>query len=84
MRFGDLIFDERFRYATDGRGETIPFTPAEAAALELLVRDAGRILPRQRLLDATQRGGADALERSVDLLINRLRAKLGDAARAPR
>lgn len=84
MRFGDLIFDERFRYATDGRGKAVPFTPAESAALELLVGEAGRILPRQRLLDATQRGGADALERSVDLLINRLRAKLGDSARAPR
>ncbi|MFD4840129.1 winged helix-turn-helix domain-containing protein [Achromobacter sp. NPDC058515] len=84
MRFGDLIFDERFRYATDGRGQATPFTPAESAALALLIQHAGRILPRQRLLDATQRGEADALERSVDLLINRLRAKLGDSARAPR
>lgn len=84
MRFGDLTFDERFRYATDGQGREIPFTPTESAALALLVGHAGAILPRQRLLDATQRGDADALERSVDLLINRLRAKLGDSARAPR
>lgn len=84
MRFGDLIFDARFRYASDGRARSITFTPAESAALELLIGHAGRILPRQRLLDVTQRGEADALERSVDLLINRLRAKLGDAARAPR
>ena len=84
MRFGDLTFDERFRYATDGQGRVIPFTPAESAALALLAGHAGAILPRQRLLDATQRGDADALERSVDLLINRLRAKLGDSARAPR
>ena len=84
MRFGDLTFDERFRYATDGQGRVVPFTPAESAALALLVGQAGAILPRQRLLDATQRGEADALERSVDLLVNRLRAKLGDSARAPR
>ncbi|WP_313620476.1 helix-turn-helix domain-containing protein [Achromobacter sp.] len=84
MRYGDLTFDDRFRYATDGQGSVTQFTTAESAALALLVGHAGSILPRQRLLDATQRGDADALERSVDLLVNRLRAKLGDSARAPR
>lgn len=84
MRFGNLLFDPRFRYASRHDGQTIHFTPVESAALALLVGNMGQILPRQRLRDATQRGEADALERSVDLMINRLRGKLGDAARAPR
>lgn len=84
MRFGNLLFDPKFRYASRTDGQTIHFTPVESAALALLAGHVGQILPRQRLLDATQRGEADALERSVDLLINRLRGKLGDSARAPR
>ncbi|MPT28127.1 MAG: winged helix family transcriptional regulator [Achromobacter sp.] len=84
MRFGNLLFDPKFRYASRIDGQTIHFTPVESAALALLTGHVGRILPRQRLLDVTQRGQADTLERSVDLLINRLRGKLGDSARAPR
>lgn len=84
MRFGSLSFDPKFHYASRPDGQTIHFTPVESAALALLVGHMGQILPRQRLLDATQRGEADALERSVDLMINRLRGKLGDSARAPR
>ncbi|WP_343719489.1 helix-turn-helix domain-containing protein [Achromobacter dolens] len=84
MRFGNLLFDPKFRYASRTDGKTIQFTPVETAALALLTAHVGQILPRQRLLDATQRGEAEALERSVDLLINRLRGKLGDSARAPR
>lgn len=83
MRFGNLLFDPKFRYASGTDGRTVHFTPVESAALALLTGHVGQILPRQRLLDVTQRGDSDALERSVDLLINRLRAKLGDSARAP-
>ncbi len=84
MRFGNLMFDPMFRYASRNDGKTIHFTPVESAALSLLTTHAGQILPRHRLLDATQRGEVDALERSVDLLVNRLRTKLGDSARTPR
>lgn len=84
MRFGNLMFDPMFRYASRDDGKTIHFTPVESAALSVLIAHAGLILPRQRLLDATQRGEIDALERSVDLLVNRLRTKLGDSARTPR
>ena len=84
MRFGNLLFDPKFRYASRTDGKTIQFTPVETAALALLTAHVGQILPRQRLLDATQRGEAEALERSVDLLINRLRGKLGASALATR
>ncbi|WP_183005591.1 helix-turn-helix domain-containing protein [Achromobacter sp. UMC71] len=84
MRFGNLMFDPMFRYANRDDGKTLHFTPLESAALSVLTANAGQIVPRQRLLDAAQRGEADALERSVDLLVNRLRTKLGDAARTPR
>lgn len=67
MRFGNLLFDPKFRYASRTDGKTIHFTPVESAALSLLTGHVGQILPRQRLLDATQRGDAEALERSVDL-----------------
>ena len=55
MRFGNLLFDPKFRYASRSDGKTIQFTPVETAALALLTEHVGQILPRQRLLDATQR-----------------------------
>ncbi len=84
MRFGNLMFDPMFRYANRDDGKTLHFTPVESAALSVLTAHAGQIVPRQRLLDATPRGEVDALARSVDLLVNRLRTKLGDSARTPR
>jgi len=40
-------------------------------------------LQRQELIDLARGAGADPLERSIDLLVSRLRSKLADDARAP-
>jgi two-component system OmpR family response regulator len=36
------------------------------------------MLSREYLLDATKRGDGDAFDRSVDVLLSRVRRKLGD------
>lgn len=49
-----------------------------------LVQQSGKLLGRERLVTALGADGAQMSERNVDLLINRLRRKLGDKARNPR
>jgi DNA-binding response OmpR family regulator len=66
-------------------GHPIAVTPAEFRVLVALVRARGRVLSRQALLDSLY-GPAlgDALERTVDVHIGRLREKLGEVAGSPR
>ena len=53
-------------------------TSAEFDLLHALVARSGRMLSREYLLDATKRGDGDAFDRSVDVLLSRVRRKLGD------
>ncbi|MDR6952925.1 DNA-binding response OmpR family regulator [Ancylobacter sp. 3268] len=61
----------------------IHFTHSERAVLGALVGNARRVMSRSQLLDAIAGPGSDSTDRSIDFVINRLRAKLGDQARAP-
>jgi DNA-binding response OmpR family regulator len=66
-------------------GKAVPLTPAEFRLLVALVQARGRVLTRQALLDSlygTHQG--DALERTVDVHIGRLRDKLGEELGTPR
>ena len=81
---GDLSIDlDRLEVTKQGR--PVPLTPAEFRLLVALVQGQGRVLSRQALLDSLY-GPAqgDALERTVDVHIGRLREKLGEDATVPR
>lgn len=73
--------DPRRRELTDRDGALIDLTSAEFELLLALVERAGRPLSRDILLDLTRGRGYDAFDRSVDVLISRLRSKLGGKAR---
>lgn len=64
-------------------GIPIVLTGAEFELLGLLVRNRGRILSRDRIMDETRGIDWDAYDRSIDVLISRLRQKLGDDPRNP-
>jgi DNA-binding response OmpR family regulator len=64
-------------------GQLLSLTPAEFELLGLLVRNRGRVLSRDRIIDETRGIDWDAYDRSVDVLISRLRQKLGDDPRQP-
>jgi DNA-binding response OmpR family regulator len=67
------------------RGEQVPLTPTEFRLLVALVQARGRVLTRQALLDSLYgMHQGDALERTVDVHIGRLRDKLGEEPGAPR
>lgn len=84
VQFNDLSFDSEYLTVRRGDGAELRFTRKERALLTTFVRHPGKLLTRDRLIDALGTDPADMGERNVDLLINRLRVKLGDSARAPR
>lgn len=80
----DLAIDQdRLEVRRDGG--IVPLTPSEFRLLSALVQARGRVLTRQALLDALYGPSqGEALERTVDVHIGRLRDKLGDVAASPR
>lgn len=83
LRYGGLVFDKSFLSAKRG-DDALRFTRQERALLDLFTRNGGRLLTRAHILDAISLDDADISDRNVDFLVNRLRNKLGDDARAPR
>lgn len=65
-------------------GAPLPLTTAEFDLLGLLVRNRGRVLSRDRIMDETRGVDWEAFDRSVDILVSRVRQKLGDDPRRPR
>jgi len=84
IRYLDLAFDREMLLATRSDGAKIRFTRQERALLLQLARQPGKLLTRERLVEFLSRDGADASERNIDFLVNRLRKRLGDSARKPR
>lgn len=77
-RFGQFKLKPGLRQVLDGRGSYVDLTAAEFELLLAMVARAGRLLSREQLLDLTSRGTDEAYDRSVDVLMSRLRKKLGD------
>jgi two-component system phosphate regulon response regulator OmpR len=59
-------------------GHSLVLTTAEFELLGFLVRNRGRVVSRERIMDGTRGIDWEAYDRSIDVLISRLRQKLGD------
>jgi DNA-binding response OmpR family regulator len=64
-------------------GRDLALTSAEFELLGLLVRNRGRVLSRDRIINETRGIDWEAFDRSIDVLISRLRQKLGDDPKHP-
>jgi len=84
LTLADLVIDiDRHEVTRDG--VPIPLTNVEFRLLTSLVEADGRVLSRDRLLDAVYgQDATEVLDRTVDVHIGRLRDKLGDDAERPR
>ncbi|HSD30260.1 MAG TPA: response regulator transcription factor [Vicinamibacteria bacterium] len=69
--------------ATRLDGRDLELTTAEFELLGLLVKNRGRVLSRDRILEATRGLDWESYDRSIDVLVSRLRQKLGDDPRHP-
>jgi len=87
LQFGRWRLDAVPRRLSGPGGFSTPLSLAEYRVLRAFLERPQSVLCRQELMDLVRgEGGAGAgtLERSIDLLISRLRHKLDDDARAPR
>lgn len=72
----DLTVDARAQTATRG-GSRVPLTAQEFALLDLLVRERGRIVSREEIEAAILTAGRPDCSNVVDVVVMRLRKKLG-------
>jgi len=83
VRFGDWTIDfERFSLMHADASEQ-RLSSAEVDLLRVFVDAPGQLLSRDRIMDHLQGDGASGYDRSVDVRISRLRAKLRDDTRNP-
>ena len=83
LHCGDLEVDSA-RRAASRQGEDLRLTSLEFDALLVFVQNAGTVLNRDRLMDLLKGGEWEPLDRSLDVLVTRLRQKLGDDPQRPR
>ncbi len=83
LTIGPIALDSGARrVAVDG--VDIDLTGIEFDLLHALMRRAGRVVPREALLDEAGRGDVSVGERTVDVHISHVRQKLGDDPKNPR
>lgn len=76
--FAGWIYHARRRDLLSPQGAEVDLTSAEHDLLHVLLRHPQRMISRERLLELSRSRIASATDRSVDVLISRLRRKLGD------
>jgi two-component system OmpR family response regulator len=77
-RFSGFVATPETRNVLDPDGADVVLTGAEFDLLRVFLDRPGRVLSREQLLELTQGREADTLDRSIDVLMSRLRRKLGD------
>jgi two-component system OmpR family response regulator len=68
--------DIRLREVRDPAGARVAMTSAEFDLLQAFCERPGRVLSRDSLLDLTQGRSAGSFERSIDVLVSRIRRKI--------
>lgn len=83
LQFGHWRLDTINRHLLDRDGTVVALSGAEYRMLGVFLAHPQRVLSRDQLMELTQGREADVFDRSIDLLISRLRQRLGDNAREP-
>jgi class 3 adenylate cyclase/ABC-type transport system involved in cytochrome c biogenesis ATPase subunit len=81
---GGFTLDLASRTLSDASGNEVPLWRSEFALLTTLLRAPGRALSREQLLDAVSGRRAEPFDRSIDVLVGRLRRKIEPSPKAPR
>jgi DNA-binding response OmpR family regulator len=83
LSFDGFTIDLAGRALRDCRGGEVPLTRSEFALLVAFVQNPGRVLSRDQLLDAVVGRRAEPYDRSIDVLVGRLRKKIEPDPRTP-
>ncbi|SRR5581483_4317253 len=77
IRVGDIELDPATRVVRRG-GRPLEFTSVEFGLLEALLREAGRVITRERLAAIVLSRKFSPFDRSIDMHVSKVRKKLGD------
>jgi DNA-binding response OmpR family regulator len=83
LTFGDWRLNTVGRHLLDKEGTEVALSGAEYRLLRVFIDHPNRVLNRDQLLNLTQGRDAELFDRSIDLLVSRLRQRLRDDARDP-
>ena len=83
LGFTGWQLDVRVRQLKDPKGARVPLTGAEFELLQAFCKRPGRVLSRDQLLDLTRGRAAVPFDRSIDVLVSRLRQKIERDPRDP-
>jgi DNA-binding response OmpR family regulator len=84
LSFGRWLFDLSQRRLLDPQGQQVVLTRGELEVLSALATHAGDVLSRERLMQNVSHRSWDPGDRTIDVLVSRLREKLEDDPKKPR
>jgi two-component system response regulator CpxR len=77
IRVGDVELDPATR-SVRHRGKPVELTSVEFGLLQVLLREAGRVVSREDLVDEVLGRRFSPFDRSIDMHVSKVRKKLGD------
>lgn len=83
VEYGELVVDFQ-RQTAELAGIDLDLTTAEFEILGLFIKKAGKVLNRDNILESLKGIEWDVFNRSIDVLISRLRQKLQDDPKNPK
>jgi two-component system, OmpR family, phosphate regulon response regulator OmpR len=83
LRVGDLVLNKA-RQILVREGDEIPLSSTEYRLLKVLMENPNRVLSRDQLMNLARGKDFMAFDRSIDVHVSKLRAKLETDSRAPR
>ena len=83
LSFGQWRLDTTARHLLDPQDTAVALSGAEFRLLRVFLDHPQRVLSRDQLLNLTQGRDAELFDRSIDLLVSRLRQRLQDDPREP-
>jgi two-component system response regulator MprA len=75
IQIADLVLDDG-QHSVRRAGVTVQLTPTEFSLLDLLMRNAGRVLTRSRIIEAVWGNERDVENNTLDVFIRQLRTKV--------
>lgn len=82
VRVGDVELDPATRTVRQN-GKPLELTSVEFNLLHVLLREAGRVVTREHLVDAVLSRKFSPFDRSIDMHVSKVRRKLGDSEAGP-
>ena len=83
FRFARWTLDIGAHHLVDADGVVVPLSTGEFRLLKTLVENGNRVMSRDRLMESLAGREVGPFDRTIDVMISRLRRRLGDDAREP-